>query len=359
MTGDVAFESDETFLLNLSAPSNATIADAQATGTIQNDEALPVLAIADASVTEGNTGTVNAVLTVTLSAASVQTVTVNYATADGSAAAASDYAAQTGTLTFLPGVTSQTITLAVNGDTVTELAETVNVNLSSAANATIGDPLGVLTINNDDGAPGLVAAYSFDEGSGTVAADASGTGNNGTVTGATWTAAGKNGGALSFDGVNDLVSRADNATLDVTRITIEAWVNPSALSGWRTVVLKEGTDALGYALYAHDDSPRPAAYINTGQAGDRWSEGVTALPLNTWTHLATTYDGATLRLYVNGVQVRSRAYTGNIVNRAGPLSIGGNNVWGEWFSGLLDDVRIYNRALTLAEIQADMNSPVR
>ena len=359
VTGDAAFESDETFVLDLSAPSNATIADAQATGTIQNDEALPVLAIADASVTEGNTGTVNAVMTVTLSAASPQTVTVNYATADGSAAAASDYAAQTGTLTFLPGVLSQTITLAVNGDTVTETAETVNVNLSSPANATIADAQGVLTIDNDDGAPGLVAAYSFDEGSGTVAADASGTGNNGTVNGATWTAAGKNGGALSFDGANDLVSRADNATLDVTRVTIEAWVNPSALSGWRSVVLKEGNDALAYALYAHDNGPRPAAYVNTGQAADRRTEGVTALPLNTWTHLAMTFDGATLRLYVNGVLARSRAFTGNIVNRPGQLAIGGNNVWGEWFAGLIDDVRIYNRALTVAEIQADMNTPVR
>jgi hypothetical protein len=357
VTGDTVTEGHETFLVNLSAPTSATIAAGQATGTIQNDEVLPVLAIADASVTEGNTGTVNAVLTVTLSAASPDTVTVSYATSDGSAAAGSDYAAQTGALTFVPGVTSQTITLAVNGDTVSEPAETVNVNLSSATNATIGDPLGVLTITTDDGTPGLVAAYSFDEGSGTIAADASGTGNNGTVDGATWTTAGRNGGALSFDGVDDIVSRADNATLDLTRMTIEAWVRPSALSGWRTVVLKEGTDRLAYALYAHDNAPRPAAWINTGE--DRFSEGVTALPLNTWTHLAATYDGATLRLYVNGVQVRSRAATGNIVNLPGQLSIGGNNVWGEWFAGILDDVRIYNRALTLAEIQTDMNSPVR
>jgi hypothetical protein len=358
VTGDTVIEADETFVVNLSAPANATIARTQAIGTIQNDESLPALSIADVSLAEGNSGTVNAVLTVTLSAANLQPVTVNYATADGTAAAGTDYTAATGTLTFNPGVITQSITVVVTGDTATEPNETVTVDLSSPTNATIADGQGVVTITNDDGATGLVAAYGFDEGSGTATADKSGTGNNATISGATWSTAGHTGNALSFDGVNDRVFAADVASLDVTRMTLSAWVRPSALSGWRTVILKEGNDALGYALYAHDNANWPAAYINTGQQADRRTEGVTALPLNTWTHLAATYDGATLRIYINGVQVRSRAFTGNIANRPGPLSIGGNNVWGEWFSGLIDDVRVYNRALTLAEIQADMNTPV-
>ena len=82
------------------------------------------------------------------------------------------------------------------------------------------------------------------------------------------------------------------------------------------------------------------------------------MPLNTWTHLTATYDGATLRMFVNGVQASSRAVTGLTATTSGALRIGGNSVWGEYFRGLIDEVRIYNRALTAAEIQTDMTTPI-
>ena len=75
------------------------------------------------------------------------------------------------------------------------------------------------------------------------------------------------------------------------------------------------------------------------------------MPLNTWTHLAATYDGASLRLYVNGTQVANARRAGSIATSTGALKIGGNAIWGEWYSGLIDEVRVYNRALTPAEIQ--------
>jgi hypothetical protein len=78
-----------------------------------------------------------------------------------------------------------------------------------------------------------------------------------------------------------------------------------------------------------------------------------ALPLNVWTHLAATYDGSEVRLYINGILAASRAVDGDIVNTDDPLRIGGNNVWGEFFSGLIDEVRVYNRPLTREEIVAD------
>ena len=84
----------------------------------------------------------------------------------------------------------------------------------------------------------------------------------------------------------------------------------------------------------------------------------TQLPLTTWTHIAATYDGATLRLFVNGTQVGTRAVSGSIVISGNPLRIGGNSIWGEYFSGRVDDVRIYNRAISTAQIQTDMNMPV-
>ena len=105
------------------------------------------------SVAEGDAGTTPATFTVTLSAASGQTVTVNYATADNSAVAGSDYQSTSGTLTFNPGDTTKTVTVLVNGDTTFEQNETFFVNLSSPTNATILDSQGQGTITNDDAAP--------------------------------------------------------------------------------------------------------------------------------------------------------------------------------------------------------------
>ncbi len=151
VNGDTLNEANETFFVIISNPVNATIADGQGLGTITNDDAtLPTISIKDVSVTEGNTGTTNAVFNVTLSPASGQTVTVSYSTANGSATAGSDYVATSGTLTFNPGDTTKTITVAVNGDTVVESNETFFVNLTTAINATIADGQGIGTIANDD-----------------------------------------------------------------------------------------------------------------------------------------------------------------------------------------------------------------
>jgi hypothetical protein len=110
----------------------------------------PSISVKDATITEGNTGTTSASFTVTLSAASSQTVTVQYDTTDGSASAGSDYRTASGTLTLAPGQTSQTITVAVIGDRVPEPNETFFVNLSGATNATIADGQGVGTISDDE-----------------------------------------------------------------------------------------------------------------------------------------------------------------------------------------------------------------
>jgi hypothetical protein len=160
---------------------------------------------------------------------------------------------------------------------------------------------------------------------------------------------------LTFDGVNDWVTVADSNSLDLTgAMTLEAWVNPSALgSVWRTVILKEQATQLVYGLYASTDTGVPAGNVFTSSDLDIRAPG--PLTANAWTHLATTYDGATLRLYVNGVQAASRALTGTIRTSTQPLRIGGNDIWGEWFAGRIDEVRVYNRALTANQIQADMN----
>ena len=80
--------------------------------------------------------------------------------------------------------------------------------------------------------------------------------------------------------------------------------------------------------------------------------------MNTWAHLAATYDGATMRFYVNGVQVASRAQTGAIATSTNPLQIGGDSIFGQYFAGRIDEVRIYNRALSASEVLDDMTTPV-
>jgi hypothetical protein len=155
VNGDLVNEADETFFVNLSNPTNATLADSQGLGTILNDDAVPALSFSDVTVNEGNSGTTNAVFTVSLSAVSGQSVTVNFATADGTASAGSDYVATNGLLTFAPGTTSQTVTVRVNGDLVNEADETFFVNLTTPTNASLADSQGLGTILNDDAVPAL------------------------------------------------------------------------------------------------------------------------------------------------------------------------------------------------------------
>jgi chitodextrinase len=203
----------------------------------------------------------------------------------------------------------------------------------------------------------LVAAYSFDAGSGSLVADASGNGNDGAVTGATWTTSGKNKGALTFDGVDDWVTVPDTASLDLsTGMTLEAWVRPAAIGGWRTVLAKERSGGIVYTLHASQEDLKPVGQVDID--GEQDAVGPSSLPLNAWTHLAATYDGTTVRLYVNGALAGSSTYAGSIPASSGPLRLGGNSIWSEWFRGELDDVRVYGRALSAAELQTDMSTPV-
>ena len=204
---------------------------------------------------------------------------------------------------------------------------------------------------------GLVAAYGFNEVSGPTAIDASGNGNNGTISGAARTASGMYGGALLFNGTNAVVTISNSVPLELTTgMTIEAWVNPSVVnSAWRDVIYK-GKD--NYYLEGTSMSAGVPGIGGTFGTSDQVLYGAVALPTNTWTHLAATYDGTTTRLYVNGAQVASQAQTGAIATSTNPLQIGGDSFYGQFFQGTIDEVRIYNVALTAAQIQTDMNTPL-
>jgi hypothetical protein len=272
-------------------------------------------------------------------------------------------AAATAAITSV-GLTVGTITFA-NSNTVLAGSIVSTTPVAGTALAAGGAVNLVVSLGTD----GLVVAFGFDEPTGLVANDSSVVNKPGTIREALHVP-GKFGGALQFDGANDWVTMADvaNSPIDLTTgMTLEAWVNPSAQSGWDPVILKErGTAGLAYALYANDGAPQPggtnlpAGYLNPPSGVDVSVRGLAPLALNTWTHLATTYDGVTQRFFVNGVQVASRPQTGSIAVGNGALRIGGNQAATpqEFFQGLIDEVRIYNRARTAAQIATDMVTPI-
>jgi hypothetical protein len=200
---------------------------------------------------------------------------------------------------------------------------------------------------------GLVGWWPFDEGSGTTANDSSGNNNNGTlVNGPTWTT-GKLGGALSFDGVNDYVGLGNPSSLNFSgQITFGAWIKPQANDGLRNIA------AHGYRL-----SPNQEVFfrINTGsyQVGS-WdgdsrvtSYAIPAEDVNNWVHLVGLYDGSNWKLYRNGVAVSSASYSVGAITVSENWAIGARGTGTErFFNGLIDDVRLYNRALSDTEIKA-------
>jgi len=208
------------------------------------------------------------------------------------------------------------------------------------------------------GTGGPVAAYSFDQGQGSTLADVTGQGHSGQIRGARWTS-GRYGRALQFDGIDDWVTVADAPRLDLTAgMTLMAWVYPTADGGTHDVLLKEGPGHEIYNLYAYQHGARGAqATVRVG--GTLRELNGPRLRLHTWSHLASTYDGAVLRLYVNGVQRAQRSAAGVIATSTGVLRIGGNSLWGEFFRGKLDDIRIYDRALGASEVAAGMQTPVQ
>ncbi len=147
--GDTKNETDETFTVTLGGATGAVIAQGTGVGTIVNDDPVPALSIGDVRLSGGSSGTTSFAFPVTLAQASGQTITVAYATADGTATVAeNDYQASSGTLTFAPGDTSKSITVPVTGSTTAEADETFAVTLSNPTNATIARATGTGTITN-------------------------------------------------------------------------------------------------------------------------------------------------------------------------------------------------------------------
>ncbi|HEU5068908.1 MAG TPA: Calx-beta domain-containing protein [Verrucomicrobiae bacterium] len=159
--GDTVLEPDETLFLNLSAPEQAWLARASATGTILNDDTPPELTLSPVALVEGDSGLSNAVFAVQLSSPCLSTVTVDYFTSDETGQAGTDYLATSGTLTISPGTTNLTLAVPVIGDLIAEPDETFRLNLTNAQNAVIATGSAVGTILNDDGLAGKLHHFDW------------------------------------------------------------------------------------------------------------------------------------------------------------------------------------------------------
>ncbi|HPS31120.1 MAG TPA: hypothetical protein PLZ43_12750, partial [bacterium] len=197
---------------------------------------------------------------------------------------------------------------------------------------------------------GMIVNYLFDEGSGTVATDSTSNSYNGTISGALWYSLGRYGKALYFDGINDYVQVADNNLLEPADISVSLWVNPSVWTGsHRGLVTKRASSANGFFIFYLSGG---SLNWDWGGAGYRWSTGYLP-PLNTWTHLVFTRDSSGRKLYVNGSLQASTSIAGDstLVPSTANLRIGYDSSANQYpYNGYVDDVRIYNRALTAAEI---------
>jgi hypothetical protein len=215
--------------------------------------------------------------------------------------------------------------------------------------------------NLSNSASGLVAYYRMNEGSGSTAINlcTNTTGIDGTLTnGPAWVASPVlfAGNALSFDGTNDFVTIADDNTLDITSaITLEAWAYATKNSGIQNVINKSSNSSnSGYIFPRTDDGWASVVfYLHVGG----WQTLSAAYPsLNAWHHLAATYDGATMKLYIDGALAASRAQTGTITINANPLTLGNQTGFAEYFGGSADEFRVWNIARTQTQIQNSMNS---
>jgi fibronectin type 3 domain-containing protein len=320
---------------NVSGPSN------EASATVANTDTTPPTV----SITAPAAGTtVSGFVTVAANATDNQSVAGVQFKVDGQNIGAED-------ITAPYSVSWDTRAQLSGSHTVTAVAR------DGAGNTTTSSPVAVTVNNSSVSTAGLRAAYAFDDGAGTSALDSSGNFNTATLLGAGWTT-GNYGGAVSLSGASQEVDPPAFGTFYKTRFTFEAWVlkqtnklDVGIVGSW---VGSQGGGAMLWIDHLTGDyrlamGGALSGYVDSGRTPT----------IGQWQFVAGTYDGTTARIYVDGVQAASGTFTGNL---------GNSNTWrigaygspaGGFFDGKIDNVRIYDRALSAGEIQTDMASRIQ
>ncbi|MHC5055496.1 MAG: LamG domain-containing protein [Planctomycetota bacterium] len=195
---------------------------------------------------------------------------------------------------------------------------------------------------------GLIGHWTLDEGRGTVAMDMSGRGANGTVTGGKWSK-GRIGGALEFNGVSDCVAVANESIFDIrSAITVAAWIKVDSFTKYCQAIICKGDTA--WRLHRHRIT-NSLGFACSGLTGTPILQGNVSVVDGAWHHVAGVYDGTTMYLYVDGKLDASAAARGSIAISDAPVHIGDNSerTKRRW-CGAVDDVRVYDRALSAGEI---------
>jgi hypothetical protein len=263
---------------------------------------------------------------------------------------------------------TQRPTTFVSGTQLTAAISANDLAVAGAASVAVVNPApgggisNALTFRIDPSTitTGLVAAYGFDEGSGTTVGDSSGNGHTGAISGATWTVSGKYSGALSFNGTSSYVS-VSNPNLPTGDFTWSAWISPNRTDGFRTIMESAGLDAHPGGLEVDIDTGRIVIYSNGGNP----LTSAAIIPTGVWSHVALTRSGSAIKLYISGNQDPNTGTDGAAHDFGGcALTIGMDydsdctgNLNG-YFEGIIDEIRIYSRALSQAEIQSYMNTPI-
>jgi hypothetical protein len=198
--------------------------------------------------------------------------------------------------------------------------------------------------------PGLAGWWSFNEGSGTMAGDSSGNGNNGTIYGASWVP-GRFGQALSFNGVNNYVEIPNNNAFNSQFISVSAWFQRSGGLGtnWIPLVGKWNNN---WIFYFKSDN-HLQFYIKNPDSSERFVTSTTVFnDLNTWHQVVGTYDGSNIKIYVDGKLEGTTPNVAGILTGSAPVRIGRDQV-ADYFNGIIDEVRVYSRSLSATEIQAE------
>jgi len=209
----------------------------------------------------------------------------------------------------------------------------------------------------DNASAELVAYWTFDEGSGDIAYDSSGNGNNGTINGAEWDA-GKYGNALLFNAQDNYVEVPTSDSLEIdTNVTIAAWINwIDAGDTWLAIMANGQQDGPweNYGLFVNRGGR--FLYFTLSLDGGHVTQQTPndVIEPDEWLHACATWDGSTARIYVNGEMVLEQAQAGELVPPQLPLRIGHRNGSAHYYNGIIDEVRIYNHALTEVEILAAM-----